>query len=193
MQAIIGLMDLSRRWPLAYRNPVRRWSTGRVTHLGDSAHATLQSLAEGAGMAIEDAVHLAHLLKSELLSIIGKFDLATAIKVKPRQLTSPKLTFAASEAPHFGGNTPLGSSSVTFSCSSRRRPTDTLVGSRCRFFSPHARENSPPSAPCADLHEQLDEATYPGHWSEVVVAWPNLSEPIETGLQTPTRNYNCHH
>lgn len=33
-----------------------------VTLLGDAAHATLQSLAQGAGMALEDAAYLANLL-----------------------------------------------------------------------------------------------------------------------------------
>jgi salicylate hydroxylase len=62
MQAVLGLMDLTRRWPLADREPIRHWAKGRVTLLGDAAHATLQSLAQGAGMAIEDAVYLAALL-----------------------------------------------------------------------------------------------------------------------------------
>ncbi|WP_065755831.1 FAD-dependent monooxygenase [Bradyrhizobium paxllaeri] len=62
VQAVLGLIDLSRRWPLADRDPIRHWARGRVTLLGDSAHATLQSLAQGAGMAIEDAVYLAALL-----------------------------------------------------------------------------------------------------------------------------------
>jgi salicylate hydroxylase len=62
MQAILALMDLSKRWPLADQNPIRPWAKGRVTLLGDSAHATLQSLAQGAGMAIEDAVYLATLI-----------------------------------------------------------------------------------------------------------------------------------
>lgn len=62
MQAVLALMDLSRRWPIADRDPIRHWARGRVTLLGDSAHATYQSLAQGAGMAIEDACYLATLL-----------------------------------------------------------------------------------------------------------------------------------
>jgi salicylate hydroxylase len=62
VRAALGLMDLSRRWPIADRNPITHWSSGRMTLLGDSAHATLQSLAQGAGMAIEDAIVLADLL-----------------------------------------------------------------------------------------------------------------------------------
>lgn len=56
MREMIAMLDLERRWPIADRAPQRGWSQGRAVLLGDSAHATLQSLAQGAGMAIEDAV-----------------------------------------------------------------------------------------------------------------------------------------
>lgn len=62
MQVLLGLMELDRRWPIADHEPIRHWSRGRVTLLGDAAHATLQSLAQGAGMAIEDGVCLADCL-----------------------------------------------------------------------------------------------------------------------------------
>lgn len=59
MKALLAMMDLERRWPISDRDPIRHWSKGRVTLLGDAAHPTLQSLAQGACMAIEDAVCLA--------------------------------------------------------------------------------------------------------------------------------------
>jgi 3-hydroxybenzoate 6-monooxygenase len=62
MQKLLGLMDVERRWPISDRDPIRHWGRGRVTLLGDAAHATLQSLAQGAGMAIEDGVCLAKTL-----------------------------------------------------------------------------------------------------------------------------------
>jgi salicylate hydroxylase len=48
-----------RNWVLHDREPVTNWSRGRVTLLGDAAHPTLQYLAQGANMAIEDGVVLA--------------------------------------------------------------------------------------------------------------------------------------
>jgi 2-polyprenyl-6-methoxyphenol hydroxylase-like FAD-dependent oxidoreductase len=45
------------------RDPIRRWSKGRVTLVGDAAHPTLQTLAQGACMAIEDAVCLAECIE----------------------------------------------------------------------------------------------------------------------------------
>jgi 2-polyprenyl-6-methoxyphenol hydroxylase-like FAD-dependent oxidoreductase len=47
-----------RRWMLQYREPVGNWSRGRVTLLGDAAHFMLQYMAQGAAMAMEDAVAL---------------------------------------------------------------------------------------------------------------------------------------
>jgi len=48
-----------RMWVLCDREPVKDWSKGRVTLLGDAAHPMLQYLAQGACMATEDAVCLA--------------------------------------------------------------------------------------------------------------------------------------
>jgi 2-polyprenyl-6-methoxyphenol hydroxylase-like FAD-dependent oxidoreductase len=62
MKALLAMMDLERRWPISDRDPIRHWSKGRVTLLGDAAHPTLQTLAQGACMAIEDGVCLAELM-----------------------------------------------------------------------------------------------------------------------------------
>jgi len=48
-----------RMWVLCDREPVKNWSRGHVTLLGDAAHPMLQYLAQGACMAVEDAVVLA--------------------------------------------------------------------------------------------------------------------------------------
>ena len=63
MKALLSMMDLTRRWVISDRDPIRHWSKGRVTLLGDAAHPTLQTLAQGACMAIEDAVCLAELIE----------------------------------------------------------------------------------------------------------------------------------
>jgi len=51
-----------RLWVLCDRDPVERWTDGRVTLLGDAAHPMLQYFAQGACMALEDAVCLSHML-----------------------------------------------------------------------------------------------------------------------------------
>jgi salicylate hydroxylase len=48
-----------RMWVLCDREPVKNWTKGRITLLGDSAHPMLQYLAQGACMATEDAIVLA--------------------------------------------------------------------------------------------------------------------------------------
>lgn len=47
-----------RRWATADREPVEQWSFGRATVLGDAAHPMSQYMAQGACMALEDAVTL---------------------------------------------------------------------------------------------------------------------------------------
>ncbi len=49
-------------WVLCDRDPVEKWIDGRVVLLGDAAHPTLQYFAQGACMALEDAVCLSHML-----------------------------------------------------------------------------------------------------------------------------------
>ena len=63
MRDMIAMLDLERRWPIGDREPRRGWSQGRAVLIGDAAHATLQSLAQGAGMAIEDSVIFAQCVK----------------------------------------------------------------------------------------------------------------------------------
>ena len=51
-----------RRWVLGDRDPIENWVDGRVVLLGDAAHPTHQYFAQGACMAMEDSVMLAHQL-----------------------------------------------------------------------------------------------------------------------------------
>lgn len=62
MRALLELMTVDRRWPITDRDPTRKWNRGHVCLLGDAAHPTSQSLAQGAGMAIEDGVYIASAL-----------------------------------------------------------------------------------------------------------------------------------
>jgi len=59
VQRLLERINTWKMWVLCDREPARHWSRGRVTLLGDAAHPTLQYLAQGANMAIEDAVVLA--------------------------------------------------------------------------------------------------------------------------------------
>jgi 3-hydroxybenzoate 6-monooxygenase len=102
MHDILAMMDLKRRWVLADRTPIRRWSQGRVTLLGDAAHPTLQSYAQGACMAIEDSVVLARCI--ELAQ--GDFAAAYARYEKERVLRTARVVLDSRllwEFYHLGG------------------------------------------------------------------------------------------
>ncbi len=60
---LIDLPKSWKRWATADREPIGQWTFGRVTLLGDAAHPTLQYIAQGACMALEDAVTLGEALK----------------------------------------------------------------------------------------------------------------------------------
>ena len=60
VRMLLGKVESWRMWVLSDRPPIKEWSRGRMTLLGDAAHPMLQYLAQGANMAIEDAVCLAY-------------------------------------------------------------------------------------------------------------------------------------
>jgi salicylate hydroxylase len=60
---LIDLPKSWKRWATADRDPIGQWSFGRVTLLGDAAHPTTQYMAQGACMAMEDAVTLGEALR----------------------------------------------------------------------------------------------------------------------------------
>lgn len=59
---MITAVPVTQRWALFHRPPLRTWSRGRVTLLGDAAHAMAPHHGQGAGQSIEDAIVLADLL-----------------------------------------------------------------------------------------------------------------------------------
>jgi 2-polyprenyl-6-methoxyphenol hydroxylase-like FAD-dependent oxidoreductase len=72
------LIDLPKdwkRWATADREPIVQWTFGRATLLGDAAHPMLQYLAQGACMALEDAVTLGEALRVNQNDFAKSFDL----------------------------------------------------------------------------------------------------------------------
>ena len=67
LQALVGTIPFWRLWPLSIRAPMQgahEQAKGRVALLGDAAHPMVPYLAQGAGMAIEDAAALAWALSA---------------------------------------------------------------------------------------------------------------------------------
>jgi 3-hydroxybenzoate 6-monooxygenase len=75
---LIELPKSWKRWATADREPIDNWSHGLVTILGDAAHPTTQYMAQGACMAMEDAVTLGEALR------VHKNDWARALDLYQR-------------------------------------------------------------------------------------------------------------
>jgi salicylate hydroxylase len=73
VRALLKKVNSWRMWVLCDRPPIRNWSKGRITLLGDAAHPMLQYLAQGACMAIEDAVCLADQVEASGGDYAGAF------------------------------------------------------------------------------------------------------------------------
>jgi 3-hydroxybenzoate 6-monooxygenase len=90
------LIDLPKdwtRWATADREPIAQWNFGKVTLLGDAAHPTLQYLAQGACMAMEDAVTL-----GEALRVKGNdFDKAFELYQRSRVGRTARIVLSARE------------------------------------------------------------------------------------------------
>jgi len=94
MHDLLAMMDLGRRWQVGDRDPVRHWSKGRVVLLGDAAHPPLQSLAQGACMAIEDGLCLAELIQAaggDFAGAFRRFEAARILRTARVQLESRAL------------------------------------------------------------------------------------------------------
>ena len=62
VKTIIREIDTPFKWALLGREPLDRFAEGRVCVMGDAAHPTLPFLAQGANMALEDAIIIARCL-----------------------------------------------------------------------------------------------------------------------------------
>jgi salicylate hydroxylase len=63
VRQLIVSASSTKRWAMYDRDPLEQWTVGRITLLGDAAHAMLPFFAQGAAQAIEDAVVLAGCLQ----------------------------------------------------------------------------------------------------------------------------------
>ena len=82
-----------KRWSTADRDPVEQWGRGRATLLGDAAHPMLQYLAQGACMALEDAVTL----RESIRSAGGDFAAAFRLYESKRIVRTARVVLSARE------------------------------------------------------------------------------------------------
>ena len=64
VHGLIRATERPYKWALLGRDPMSAWSQGRITLLGDACHPMLPFLAQGAVMALEDAMVLARCLET---------------------------------------------------------------------------------------------------------------------------------
>lgn len=90
---LIELPKSWKRWATADREPIGTWVFGRATILGDAAHPTTQYMAQGACMAMEDAVTL-----GEALRVTNKdWDAALALYQKNRVTRTARIVLSGRE------------------------------------------------------------------------------------------------
>ena len=123
VRALLAKIESWRMWVLCDRPPIKEWSRGRITLLGDAAHPMLQYLAQGACMAVEDAVCLA----DQAVAADGDYARAFRAYQQARYLRTGRVQITAriyGEFYHAGGvakelrNLMLGS----------RTPEDAMAG-----------------------------------------------------------------
>jgi salicylate hydroxylase len=90
---LIDLPKSWKRWATADREPIDNWVFGRATLLGDAAHPTTQYMAQGACMAMEDAVTL-----GEALRVTGhRWDEALQLYQKHRITRTARIVLSGRE------------------------------------------------------------------------------------------------
>lgn len=67
---LISQVDTTSRLGLYDRDPLPRWTHGRLALLGDAAHAMLPHMGQGANQAIEDGMALATLIRDVAIADI---------------------------------------------------------------------------------------------------------------------------
>ncbi len=94
---LIDLPKSWRRWATADREPIANWVHGRATILGDAAHPTTQYLAQGACMALEDAVTLGEALRVTKTDAGHDWEKALALYQRSRVARTARIVLSARE------------------------------------------------------------------------------------------------
>jgi salicylate hydroxylase len=90
---LIELPKSWKRWATADKDPIDNWTYGRACILGDAAHPTTQYMAQGACMAMEDAVTL-----GEALRVTNKdWSAALALYQKNRVARTARIVLSSRE------------------------------------------------------------------------------------------------
>jgi 2-polyprenyl-6-methoxyphenol hydroxylase-like FAD-dependent oxidoreductase len=83
VRAVLEACPDCHKWAILEREPLVRWSDGRVVLIGDAAHPMTPYMAQGGATAMEDAAVLARCLQATGADVEGAFRLFEAHR-KPR-------------------------------------------------------------------------------------------------------------
>jgi salicylate hydroxylase len=100
----LGLLESAttwRAWSLFALRPLPQWSRGATVLLGDAAHPVLPYLAQGAGLAVEDAAKLAELLGAARAEPSSTFSTYEKIR-RPRAAQVQRVSRRLGRAYHMG-------------------------------------------------------------------------------------------
>ncbi|MFF4587834.1 FAD-dependent oxidoreductase [Streptomyces sp. NPDC001388] len=100
------LLELGRDWRiwvLCDRDPVDTWVDGRVALAGDAAHPMLQYAAQGACMALEDAVALGTLLRCDPADVPQRLEKYNGVRRERTARTTRTARWMGSELYHPAG------------------------------------------------------------------------------------------
>jgi 6-hydroxynicotinate 3-monooxygenase len=95
VQAVLHACDEVHKWALYDRDPVKPWSNGNVVMMGDAVHPMTPYMAQGAAMAMEDAVMLARCIQQSgaVPATFKQFESLRRERTSKVQLQSRQNTF----------------------------------------------------------------------------------------------------
>jgi salicylate hydroxylase len=100
--------DTWYKWALYDRDPIPKWTEGRITVLGDAAHPMLPYLGQGACQAMEDGAVLATALRTERDDPVAGLGATSALAARERaglcwpHASEGSATTSARRSPHGG-------------------------------------------------------------------------------------------
>lgn len=103
VRAVLDACPASFKWAIYDREPFPVWTKGNITLLGDACHPMTPYMAQGAAMALEDAVVLARCLKEE-----SSFNRAFRRYEATRRERTAQMQAGSSTNTWFKGNTDPG-------------------------------------------------------------------------------------
>lgn len=94
---LLDLPESWRRWSTADRDPVACWTQGNATLLGDAAHPMMQYLAQGACMALEDAVTLGAAVQATRIETAADWNRALRVYERARVTRTARVVLSVRE------------------------------------------------------------------------------------------------